>query len=1020
MYSIKNRVISTILMILVLASSIFCCDFSASAVTVSVSVSPTSATLYVGSTRQLKATKKNTSATPKWTSSNTKVATVSSKGLVTAKSKGTATITVKVSNKTAKCKITVKNVIVKLNSSSKTIYVGSSATVKATVTGSNKKATWKIQNSKVATIKASGNSVTITAKNKGTTYLTATVEKTTVKCKITVNNVVITLNTTKIEMYNDESNIITATVKGSNKSVSWISSNSSVATLKATGNTVNVIAKKSGKAKISAKLENTTVTCNVYVYDYITQITLNTTEHQMYPDEKFRMTATVYPPTARYKDVNWSVSDTSIATIDTLGNVTGYKAGIVTITASAKDPHGVSIDCKFTLLQKVDSITFSKSSYDLYKCSKLKVEPNISPANAYNKSVSYSSNDTSIASIDSNGLIKPYKVGMVTITVTALDKKGAVGTYNVYVRQNITAVHFKYKSITVGTGLKKRNIVQIKPTDAYNKKLKYTIRNKNIASVDSNGYVKGKKKGSTTLKAMANDGSKSQAICKVNVFISAKKLRVYGKNKIPINYKSSTYKLRVTPSNSYKGKIKWYSSNSKVATINSKGKIKIKKLGYTNIYVINKDGSNRKSNVIKLHIYKIYIKRIDVNVGTLNIGEKDSYAVKTRIYPSNATYKKLKWTTSNRRVATVNSKGKIYSHSKGTSYIYCKTTDGSKMVVRIRVNVKRYVSKVTLNYRIVYISKGKTLNLHATASPLSANDRRIKWYSTNSRIASVSSSGKITSRGKGVCYIYARARDGSNKYDKCKVKVWQPVSKVSLSKGSVTLYKTASIRINAHISPSNATYRSVSYYSSNSRVATVNSAGVIKGKSKGTCYIYAKSRDGSNKKSRCKVTVYRDDGKIVKQGSYAFCSGVGETSYTGSVIDLSSSVRNLIKNYIATEVGYSYDNTLYNLVAQSVHDAMVSDGVSGCSVSQVKSMLSRHYPTYRNKKDELTNAYNNIDGSKQRQINNAITKVFSHGGIAVKHRIRYVYNGRKDNKEQHSHRNILNYGNTGYLMRFYD
>ena len=468
MYSIKNRVISTILMILVLASSIFCCDFSASAVTVSVSVSPTSATLYVGSTRQLKATKKNTSATPKWTSSNTKVATVSSKGLVTAKSKGTATITVKVSNKTAKCKITVKNVIVKLNSSSKTIYVGSSATVKATVTGSN-------------------------------------------------------------------------------KSVSWISSNSSVAPLKATGNTVNVIAKKSGKAKISAKLENTTVTCNVYVYDYVTQITLNTTEHQMYPDEKFRMTATVYPPTARYKDVNWSVSDTSIATIDTLGNVTGYKAGIVTITASAKDPHGVSIDCKFTLLQKVDSITFNKSSYDLYKCSKLKVEPNISPANAYNKSVSYSSSDTSIASIDSNGLIKPYKVGVVTITVTALDKKGAVGTYNVYVRQNITAVHFKYKSITVGTGLKKRNIVQIKPTDAYNKKLKYTIRNKNIASVDSNGYVKGKKKGSTTLKAMANDGSKSQAICKVNVFISAKKLRVYGKNKIPINYKSSTYKLRVTP-----------------------------------------------------------------------------------------------------------------------------------------------------------------------------------------------------------------------------------------------------------------------------------------------------------------------------------------------------------------------------------------------------------------------------------------------------------------------------------------
>lgn len=121
MYSIKNRVISTILMLLVLAGSIFCCDFSASAVTVSVTVSPTSATLYVGSTKQLKATKKNTSAALKWSSSNTKVATVSSKGLVTAKSKGTATITVKVSNKTAKCKITVKDVIVKLNRDRKSV-----------------------------------------------------------------------------------------------------------------------------------------------------------------------------------------------------------------------------------------------------------------------------------------------------------------------------------------------------------------------------------------------------------------------------------------------------------------------------------------------------------------------------------------------------------------------------------------------------------------------------------------------------------------------------------------------------------------------------------------------------------------------------------------------------------------------------------------------------------------------------------------------------------------------------------
>ena len=1020
MVKLGNKIISTILLLLIMASSIFCCDYSVSAVSVSISVSPSSATLYVGSTKQLKATKKNTSAKPKWSSSNTKVATVNSKGLVTAKSKGTATITVSVSNKKAKCKITVKDVVVKLNSTTKKIYVGSSATIKATVTGSKKKVSWKISDNKIATINSNGNSVTVIAKKNGTAYLTATVEKTTVKCKITVNDVIVNLNTTKIEMYNDESYKIIATVIGSKKTVNWSISNSSVATLKVTGNTVVVVAKKSGTAKITAKLENTTTTCDIYVYDYVTSITLNTNSYQMYPDETFQMKATVYPPTARYKDVIWSVSNSSIASIDTLGYITGYKAGEITITAKAKDTHGVTADCKLILLQKVESITFAKNSYELYKCSKLNVKPVISPANAYNKSVSYTSSNIGIASINSSGEIKPHKVGMVTITVTALDKKGAVGTYNVYVRQNITSLKFKNSKITVGTGLKKRNVIVIKPDDAYNKTIKYTMRNKNIASVDSKGYIKGKKKGSTTLKAMANDGSKSQTYCKINVFISAKKLKIKGKNKIAINYKSATYKLEVSPKNAYKGKIKWYSSNSKVASINSKGKIKIKKLGNTKIYVVNHDGSNRKSNVIKLKIYKIYVKKVDVNVGRLNIGENDKYKVKTKVSPSNASNKKLKWTTSNSKVATVNSKGKIYSHSKGTVYIYCKTTDGSKITVRIKVKVIRYVRKVNITYRSIEIRNGRTFRLHATVSPSSANNTKLKWYSTNNRIATVNSSGKVTARGKGTCYIYAKSKDGSNKKDKCKVTVWQPVSKVTISRRSVSIYKTATVKVSASVSPSSATYKSISYYSSNSSIASISSTGVIRGNKRGTCYVYAKAKDGSNKVAKTKVTVYSGDGKVIKGNSYTFHSGVGETSYTGSVLDISSSVRSIIKNYIATEVGYSLDVTLYNLVAQTVHDTMVTENVSGYSTSQVRNVLYNHFPTYRKKQNELNNAYNNIGSYYQSKINSVISKVFEHGGIAVKHRIRYVYNGSKNYDEQYNHSNILNYGPSDYLMRFYD
>lgn len=143
----------------------------------SVSLNVKKKTIAAGESYTLKATIKPSSMSDSkltWTSSNKKVATVSSHGVVTAKKVGTATITVKSSNgKKATCKITVKasttKSTVKLNKTEATIIRGKKLTLKATITGNSKISSWKSSDAKVATVNKNG---VVTAKKAGTATIT--------------------------------------------------------------------------------------------------------------------------------------------------------------------------------------------------------------------------------------------------------------------------------------------------------------------------------------------------------------------------------------------------------------------------------------------------------------------------------------------------------------------------------------------------------------------------------------------------------------------------------------------------------------------------------------------------------------------------------------------------------------------------------------------------------------------------------------------------------------------------------
>ena len=272
----------------------------------------------------------------------------------------------------------------------------------------------------------------------------------------------------------------------------------------------------------------------------------------------------------------------------------------------------------------------------------------------------------------------------------------------------------------------------------------------------------------------------------------------------------------------------------------------------------------------------VKVSKLALNQTSVSLTKKgQTYQLKATASPSNATNKSVTWQSSNTKVVTVNSSGNLTAVGNGSATITATAKDGSKKTATCKVTVKIptvvKVNSVSLNYTDVRLSsKGQTLQLTATVSPSNAANKSVKWTSSNTKVATVSSSGKVTAVANGNTIITATAADGSGKKDICAVTVNIPkpadptptptpsvvkVNSVSLNQSSLSLTKKGqTAQLSASVSPSNATNKSVTWSSSNSNVATVNN-GVVTAVGNGSATITATAADGSGKRASCSVTV---------------------------------------------------------------------------------------------------------------------------------------------------------------------
>lgn len=241
--------------------------------------------------------------------------------------------------------------------------------------------------------------------------------------------------------------------------------------------------------------------------------------------QKITLTATVLPTNATNKSVTWSSSNTSVATVDANGIVSVLAEGSAVITAKTSDGTNLTATCTITVPHVVvlaTSITLSQTSIADAKVGQQYVlTATVKPDNADNKSVTWSSSNTSVAIVDANGLVSILAEGSAVITAKTSDGTNLTATCAITVPHVVvlaTSITLSQTSITdAKMGQQYTLTATVKPDNADNKSVTWSSSDESVATVDANGLVTIIGEGSATITAKTCDGTNLTATCDITV-----------------------------------------------------------------------------------------------------------------------------------------------------------------------------------------------------------------------------------------------------------------------------------------------------------------------------------------------------------------------------------------------------------------------------------------------------------------------------------------------------------------------
>lgn len=337
----------------------------------------------------------------------------------------------------------------------------------------------------------------------------------------------------------------------------------------------------------------------------VESITLNTSELSLAPGASETLSATVLPENATDKTVTWSTSNAEIATV-TDGKVTAVKEGEAIITAKAGEKEAT---CKVTVkaaVIAVKSVTLNKTELALTPGESETLTVTVAPENATDKTVTWSSSDEEIASVDQEGVVQAVAEGSAMIIACVSDK---TDTCFVTVKKSIVVVEkltLDKLELALTKGQSETLVATVEPDDATDKTLFWTSSDAEVASVDENGKVSALKSGNATITARAGE---KDATCEVTVTTPVDSISLTLRDTTLQIGESAVLFAIVYPEDADDKKVSWGSSNEAVASVDQNGEIKA--LAGGNTIITAMAGGKQDTCTVSVLPPSVYVFSID-------------------------------------------------------------------------------------------------------------------------------------------------------------------------------------------------------------------------------------------------------------------------------------------------------------------------------------------------------------------------------------------------------------------------
>lgn len=370
---------------------------------------------------------------------NSNIININKDGIITPKNVGETTVTVKASDgKSKKVKVNVKNSAkvasnIKFNIENKSLNYGDIIAPNITAVNDNEVLPSYILTSSNTNVINIENGL-IVAKNPGTAIINA-VSNNNILASVTLTVKNVEINSIKFNKpeivlpvgTTYELSYTVSPANATNKNVTLITSNNEVVSI--SGNKIKGVS--SGNAIITIRTSNgKTSTCKVKVETLEpSSIILSRNLASLKPGETVKVTATVVPNTATNKKITWKTSDYNVATVNN-GVITAVSSGNATITAETENNVKAQVPVKVqSNIVRVSNVSVKgndikkidgKNKIILKKGKSTQISATITPSEATNKNVKYTTSNSKVATIDEDGKIKAIANGKATITARSV------------------------------------------------------------------------------------------------------------------------------------------------------------------------------------------------------------------------------------------------------------------------------------------------------------------------------------------------------------------------------------------------------------------------------------------------------------------------------------------------------------------------------------------------------------------------------------------------------------------------